>query len=282
MKQNYTLLLTACVNPNKMAFTALQDREERLVQYITSVYYYYTHTNFPIILCNNSGDDFGDTFKNLKKDRFEYLFFDGNNYNRSLGKGYGEFNIIKTAVQRSRFINTDTIIIKITGRIIIPNLKHIINKTRKMSGFDNNTVLARISPDSPFAYSECIVGPSSFFKMLSCQENIINDTTGYYFEHLLFDTLIHSNTSYCPFTSPLRKVGVSGTTNTKYYNGHSEIITQLEEVIVFFTKQSVAKRGVDPICFIRYKYLIFLIHVKLKILKMIWAVKGEIKKILHY
>ena len=31
---NIVLLLTACVNPNGMAFTALQDGEERLIQYI--------------------------------------------------------------------------------------------------------------------------------------------------------------------------------------------------------------------------------------------------------
>lgn len=51
------LLLTACVNPNGMKFTALQDPKVRMTQYVKAVNFYLSKTDFPVLVVENSGYD---------------------------------------------------------------------------------------------------------------------------------------------------------------------------------------------------------------------------------
>lgn len=69
------ILLTACINPDGMCFTTLQDVEIRRKQYIEAVSHYLEHTKYNIVLCNNSGFDkeLFDAFKD-ENNRLELLF----------------------------------------------------------------------------------------------------------------------------------------------------------------------------------------------------------------
>ncbi len=51
------LLLTACVNPNGMKFTALQDPKIRMTQYVKAINFYLSKTDFPVLVVENSGYD---------------------------------------------------------------------------------------------------------------------------------------------------------------------------------------------------------------------------------
>lgn len=96
---NIVLLLTACVNPNGMSHTVLTDCSERQSQYEQALRWYLENTNFKIVLCENSQTDFSANFNSyINEDRLEFLCFDGNNFDKELGKGYGEGIIDRKSV----------------------------------------------------------------------------------------------------------------------------------------------------------------------------------------
>ena len=90
------VLLTACVNPNGMSKTVLQD--------VNALNFYLQETSLPICFVENTGFDMSCEFHSyIDSGRLEYLCFKGNNYDKSLGKGYGEAVIILYATENSVF-----------------------------------------------------------------------------------------------------------------------------------------------------------------------------------
>ena len=80
------ILLTACINPNGMANTALQDAEVRKTQYLDAIDFYLKATKCNIVLCENTGTDLFDEVSSPEKyTRLESLVFCGNDYNKSRG-----------------------------------------------------------------------------------------------------------------------------------------------------------------------------------------------------
>ena len=124
----YIILLTGCINPNGMAFTALTDATIRLKQYVTAINYYLNNTNYPIVFSENSGTSINSYFNSYNNNkRLELLSFKGNN-NKDRGKGYGEAEIIDYALKKSLIIEShknNCSIIKITGRLIVRNIMEL-------------------------------------------------------------------------------------------------------------------------------------------------------------
>ena len=60
-RKNITLLLTACINPNGMSYTVLQDPNERKIQYEEALNYYLTKTKCKIVFVENTGEVEGTT-----------------------------------------------------------------------------------------------------------------------------------------------------------------------------------------------------------------------------
>lgn len=99
------LFLTACVNPNGMAYTKLSNPEVRLRQYKEALDWYLDHTDMKILLVENSGTDFsGDYQEQIGCGRLEFLCFDGNGYDRARGKGYGEAAIMAYGIDHSKLL----------------------------------------------------------------------------------------------------------------------------------------------------------------------------------
>ena len=122
------LLLTGCINPNGMPFTALNNKEERQNQYVEALHFYLSQTSYPIVFTENSGTDISILFqKEIESGRMEYITFMGNQ-EKERGKGYGECEILKYALKCSKLINNspDSRIVKITGRLIIRNINVIL------------------------------------------------------------------------------------------------------------------------------------------------------------
>jgi hypothetical protein len=124
---NKVLLLTACITPGGMIYTALQDPKEREKQYLNALRWYLANTEFPIVLCENTNYQLPDEFlPYIDKGRLEYLTFDGNNsFDKSKGKGLGEALIIKYAIENSHLISKTNVIMKMTGRQILHNINFI-------------------------------------------------------------------------------------------------------------------------------------------------------------
>ncbi len=125
-KKNYCILLTACVNPSGMSHTVLQDASVRAKQYKNALDFYLQNTNTPIIFCENTNYDISQEYIHfIITGRLEVLTFDGNNYDKGRGKGYGEALIMKYALDNSEIIRQCKYIIKITGRIIVKDINRI-------------------------------------------------------------------------------------------------------------------------------------------------------------
>ena len=211
------ILLTGCINPKGMAFTTLSNQEERKAQYIKAIQYYLTNTSFKIVFSENSGTDISYLFQDdIESGRMEYLAFHGNQ-NKKRGKGYGECEIINYALDNSKLIHSskDQRIAKITGRLIVRNIKGILRWHKFF--FSKQTVFCNINSNLSFPDSRLIVAPVSFYKVFLNSKELINDSNGYYFEHALCDTLKREKDFfYSPFLFMPCIEGVSGSTGEIY------------------------------------------------------------------
>lgn len=186
---NSVLLLTACINPNGMAYTVLQDKDERLLQYREALDWYLAHVKNKIVFVENTGHDISPLYESyIKSEHLEVLTFQGNDFDKSKGKGYGEALIIDYALNNSRFIRSNSTIIKITGRRICLNIKNIISKCSTPP-----TVYASIVNDelgNVDCDSQVFVAPYDFIKNVFLKNSSsINDSTHIYFEHVLYDSI---------------------------------------------------------------------------------------------
>jgi hypothetical protein len=211
------LLLTGCINPNGMTMTSLSNQEVRMAQYIEAIRFYLSNTKYPIVFTENSGTDISGIFSDaIDTCRMEFLTFSGNQ-NKERGKGYGECEIIQYALDHSKIIrsNHNQRIVKITGRLIVKNIK-VISRLHTFI-FPKQTVFCSINSDLSFPDSRFFIAPIAFlYSFLQVKEKI-NDFKGYYFEHALYDILKEKKEySYSPFFIYPQIIGMSGSTGKLY------------------------------------------------------------------
>lgn len=182
---NRILLLTGCVNPKGMSYTALQDVEERKKQYLNAISWYLENTSLDIVFVENTCYDLSESISKINHShRLEYLTFDGNNFDKTLGKGYGEALILKYAFQNSKKIKTADSIIKVTGRLIVLNIKKLISCCKNQ----NTLYIKELYQDNRMWFqSNFFVAPPAFFHLFIDNYKRLNDSKGYYFEHLMYD-----------------------------------------------------------------------------------------------
>lgn len=212
------LLLTSCVNPNGMSYTALQDKETRKKQYLNAIKWYISNTKYKIVVCDNSLFDYSTFFKEeCATGRVECLFFDGNNYDRNLGKGYGEALIIDYVINNSIVIREAKRIIKVTGRLIVHNI-HLLD----MFSIDENNIYANSGKASGKyrCESKFFIAPKLFLSdyMLPHREEL-NDSNYVHFEHLLWTAsnnwVQDGKGKRNDFFLPIDIEGYSGTSGTQ-------------------------------------------------------------------
>lgn len=166
--------------------------------------------------CENTNTDISLEYKQyIKQNRLEYICFDGNNYDKERGKGYGEALIIEYALSHSNLLKQADQIIKITGRIIVKNVNQLV-----FGAFRSNKVYANryknasgLLCDSRFFISS----PYFLLQFFLPNKVELNDSKGYYFEHLLYNQIreyLKKGGGYSEFYLPLKFVGISGTSGT--------------------------------------------------------------------
>lgn len=221
VSEKVTILLTACVNPNGMSFTLLQNSELRLLHYINALNFYLINTDYKIVIVENTGVDLSTYVDKswFENDRLEVLCFEGNNYNSKKGKGYGEALIIKYAFEHSKTLMKSEYILKITGRYIILNITNTLMHYRTL--ISNNTPLVAVEDiylRFKVCSSECILAPAFFYKDYFLPHiDRIDDSTHFYFENLLFESIKRWKVSYklCVFKSVLNIDAISGSNSTQ-------------------------------------------------------------------
>lgn len=265
VKKAPILLLTACVNPGGMSFTVLQDPDVRMQQYAGALRYYIANTDLRIVFCENTGYDMSDRFaREISDGRLECLTFEGNNYNRSLGKGYGEALIIRHALHNSLFINdSDGYIIKITGRIIVENITDII---RYANGHGGNFFSCNITEVFFFQSVVMMFHPSYFKYIIDEALYRINDSAipPRYLEIVLAE-LISKNKEIKikPYLYPPVLKGISATYNSPYTN-KNERDNAIDNLVHLSNILNARGQYIQSLlCKVRYFYLI----AKYKLLK---------------
>jgi hypothetical protein len=211
------LFLTGCVNPHGMAFTELQNPAIRRQHYIESLKFYLSTTQASVLFVENSGTDLSDEFRTeIEFNRLEILTFDGNNYDKTLGKGFGEMLIINYAVQHSKLYAACNQVIKITGRYKVLNILNYLKTPILDQSFISVDLIRSLSIcESKF----WICNKEFISSFLLGHSSHLNDSLGYYFEHaLLYSTFdsIKVGYKYMPLMESPRFSGVYGGDNVRF------------------------------------------------------------------
>lgn len=211
------ILLTACINPNGMANTALQDAGIRKAQYLDAIDFYLNETKCNIVFCENTETDLFDEVSSPEKyKRMETLVFRGNDYNKSRGKAYGEAKIIEYAIRHSEFIGDANCVCKITGRVKILNINDIlIRDDRKWA--ERATIKAHLLWRG-YMNSVCYVASKDWLlKTMETFAEQLNEENGCDMSDMLYNAML--NTENVKILTCLPAIdGISGTHNMLYGN----------------------------------------------------------------
>lgn len=218
MKETFCLL-TACIEPPAhLPFNQLKDPTIRRTHYIKALNFYLNHKYLKIVFCENSGHDLTPYFeREIDNGQLEILTFQGNNYPLELGKGMGEFNCINHAMNHSAFIAKSAFVFKITGRYIVKNFEQFVRQAQKQT-----ELWALADLDSRRQYADArFFGLRKEFLSEYLKPNVqsLNDSKGYYFEHLLFrgiSSAIEHGKKIDIFNGSPRIIGIAGSMNQPY------------------------------------------------------------------
>ena len=131
---------------------------------------------------------------------------------------------MEEAFRHSRLLDQCNFVVKITGRLIVRNISQLVKDNRRMF----TDTIQTFYPNNNMADSRLVILPKLFcIDDFLARKDSINDTEGYYFEHLLYDAVIsRKKYIYVPFLHVPLIDGVSGSTGNLYksdnvkYNHH--------------------------------------------------------------
>ncbi|MDR1724099.1 MAG: hypothetical protein LBR84_09215 [Tannerella sp.] len=195
MKNPIPLLLTGSIAIEKYNVfqTVLVDTQVRLNQYIDSIEYAivkYNNINH-IIFCENTNFEYDYSelvSKAYKRGKtLEIIRFTGDYKNiQRKGKGYGEGEIVKYAIENSEILNSSLCFIKLTGRVLVKNMDKCIETTK------NETAFLFGPPHSKKNFVQTIiykVNTKFYYNVLLNVYFQVNDPEGYCLEHAFYEAL---------------------------------------------------------------------------------------------
>lgn len=220
INHNLVVLLTGCINPGNVCSVARRDPETRLNDYRQSLKYFLQLPGIAnIVFCENSGADLSGIqevarLNNPYHKNLEMLSFYGQPDHPEYGKGYGEMRIINYALDHSNIVRESSMIMKITGRLIVANSEAIAKAISKTNGID---VFCDLRRNLSTADSRLFCATPRFLReyFMSFQE-IMNESTGICFEDVLARAVHRAMAdglrwSMLPYAHDMR--GVAGTAN---------------------------------------------------------------------
>lgn len=208
------LLLTGSLRPYNIPYLILTDLNIRINHYISAIRYYLYSSSFnKIVFVDNTGDstdlDFLINEASSNNKELEVLSFTGNKYRvEHQGKGFGECENIEYSLKESNLIESDDLVVKITGRYEVLNINLIYEKINQNLPSFNRIPGNDMIDAFVFSFS-----PSTWNTYFKNAKEMIDDRNGYYFEHVIFD-LIKLNkirTSRLPYFPSFKQIsGTSG------------------------------------------------------------------------
>ena len=215
-KRNYCLLLTATLTPGYVPYLLRTDIVQRENDYIKAVRCWLLH-GIPIVFVDNSNTRSEKIIALLNQSNSnEYITFQS--AVSILGKGNGEMEIIDYAFKHSGLISQFDTIIKVTGRLYVPNINLLIKNF-----FDYGTyVTGMFKRDLTFTDSRVIIAKAVFYPdYLLPLSTLVNEPDGVYVEHILARAIhraMADGKRWClPAEAPVF-IGISASENLKYNN----------------------------------------------------------------
>lgn len=217
-KKEIILLLTGTIQPNSFDVLAVTDPEIRKQHYLDAISFYLSYTSYKIIFSENSGTSLVEYFP--VSNRLEFLTFRSPAISPDRGKGWKELEIIDFTLKNSRLIDDKSLIVKITGRLKVLNIKQLSHPSKEMmlsnDGFVYCNIYQRLKMDS-----RCFLFTKEFWPYLQEKGKSIN--LGFSFEKALWQAVLEFKTigkGTCKqFPQPLRIKGISGGFGIPYKNG---------------------------------------------------------------
>lgn len=200
------ILFTGTINTNGCANTQRTNIDERINDYYYNIKSFLEKTDIDIVFVENSNHDLGIISEFLNNDRVEIIQFDGNNFDRNLGKGHGERNIINYAIENSVKLKDVDYLIKLTGRYSI-NLSLFYDTLN-----DNDFVFYGKGMSLPHAAFTGFFKMPKLFWVNELSNTFMSDDPGCYIEHAVANKLIINN-SNITYVNDIGLEGISGTHN---------------------------------------------------------------------
>jgi hypothetical protein len=208
------VLLTATIDPGSTKLVARNDPIVRFDDYRRALLSWRSQSHVPIVFCENSGYDLSSLRAPIDERpgcTVEFLSFDKNHHAATRGKGYAELELIRDALATSRVLASSSVIIKCTGRLIVPNACRVI---RSITACDFD-VMCTLKQNLSFADTRVFAATPRFLQdHLFPMVNLIDDDGGTYLEHAVAcavgDALAHRK-RWRPFPTLPRIQGISGT-----------------------------------------------------------------------
>ncbi len=243
---NMVLLLTATVDPREIVLLKRKDPIIRFHDYKKALYQWLS-VPYPrkIVFCENSTWDLKELKQlynryNPYNKELEILSFNGNNYTRCLGKGYGDVEIIKYFIENSKLPSSNDLVLKVSGRYIVKNIKSIVNGILIHPEVD---IFCDLRHNLTISDSRVFCASIQFLKKyLIPMQDKIDDSTGTFMEHILARAAlicIANGGIWRTLPRYPRIEGISGTGNSKYrsstlFNIKWDTINKIKKIILTY------------------------------------------------
>ena len=236
---DFSIILTCTINPIQMPNLVRSNPEIRFQDYKKSFNFWVNNTFVnKIILIENSNYDlsyFNKIAKDIKNKEIEIISSNSNNrYDKSLGKGYGQYLCLKEVFDQSQIAKTTKYFVDVTGRHCIKNFKAIIEDIIK----NESDIYVNITDNLKFADANIYGGTKKFFiNYLLPETKKTNDSQNNIFENCVASATLKAvsdgmNLSKTPIYADIE--GFIGTNGKKY---KQNIIKKIK--LYFFRKLKI-------------------------------------------
>ncbi len=236
-----TLVMTSAIETPQLLFLKVQNHDIRLFQTLCSLLAWLREPSIGIIvLCDGTmaSFDFSPIVSYARKlgKTIEVLRFKESDDVMAYGKGYGEGQVMRYAIEHSVHLSENTNFFKVTGRTYVRNFQSICSslvvESVAFSTMDNqlrrnplsrvrhwisvNVLMRSANADTSKAlWTQFYKMNVGFYKkhLLESYRNV-RDNDGYYLEHAFYDSL--NNVSYASIAESIDVIGISGTSGRPY------------------------------------------------------------------
>jgi hypothetical protein len=174
-----------------------------------------------LIFCENSGaplealENYAAQF-NRHQHRLVFLSCDKNSRSSALGKGYGEMEIIRHAIDNTPDLAIDRMVVKVTGRYRALNAARLLRGLTKVQSDIVCDVRGHLTHGDSRLFA---ITPKWAREQLLSRQSSINDAQERYFEHVLGDAVhgtILSGGRWSPLPCAPLLYGISGTAGSRF------------------------------------------------------------------